>query len=130
MQQAASKKSVICIDPDEMSVVIVQVKNFQSGSSDSRDGTRDRLNPIHAVADFDKNGRPYIGIWMQMADINNQVDGVQNIPLLGTSTRSTELKEEMLGMITDGISTKTFPFLDELPSMGQAAPGTCLDDFN
>ena len=130
VQQVVNAKSVIRIDPSRTSAIVIQVKNFESGTSDNRSDARIYLHPSKAIAGLDGCELPYVGIWMQVADIKNQVGGVQSIPLLGTSTRGTKLEERMLGMITDGVSTKTFPFLDELPSMEQATQGIYLDDFN
>ena len=124
-QQRVDKKSVICIDPSRVSFILVQVKNYESGTGDKRKNlARDCLLPSECVVGVKDDDVPYVGIWMQTASIQGQVAGVKGIPLVECDTPSTERVENMLGLFTDQVGTRTFPFLNKLPSMRQASPGT------
>jgi hypothetical protein len=132
-QQAVGAESVIRIDPSRVSFIIVQVKNYESEGNDRRSNARASLRPSTCIAGVthdnnypyvnENDGIPYVGIWMQTATIKNQVPGVQGIPFTRIATRNITPVENMLGMITDGVGPGTFPFLNELPSMGQATQG-------
>jgi len=133
-QQGVAKPSVIRIDPSRVSLILVQVKNYESEGSDGRDKARNHLRPSNCIDEAKSNETrgntvepsqaPYVGIWMQAANIKGQVAGVKGIPMVvGVETRNTKPEENMLGLFTDGVGTRTFPFLDELPSMREASQG-------
>jgi hypothetical protein len=132
-QQTVDEENVIHIDPSRVSFIIVQVKNYEAGGDDKRNKkARLNLRPSLCVAGVqgdqpsyvnDNDGIPYVGIWMQMANIKGQIAGLQGIAMNRMPTRAVTPVENMLGLITDGVGPDTFPFLSELPSMRQASKG-------